>query len=973
VPLGVAEELLARRFVGREADLRWLHDRRAAAAGRGGAVLLLGEAGMGKSRLAAQFAAEVRASGGVVLTGRAVQSGTAQPYRPLAEAFASAARDLSAGGGPAAAVGAAVQRLAPSTPVPVGYDVVAAAETVIAGLRAVTSTVAPAVLSVDDAHWADADTGDVLGYLCDNSAAHGALLVITARPDVTVSSPTAHRLVERRVVGVHELGPLSVSAVDDLVRSCLDHDVPDDVLRFVRRRAGGSPYAAEELVAGLVRSGALVREGTEWLLVAHRLTTVAPTTVAASIRRRVEALAPQTRRILEVAALLGHTFDWRPVGAIVQLDVEAVLASLREAAYSGLVSSDEGDVLSFRHALTRDEVLAGMLAPDRRALAGAALDVLGGAAEGSTAGDPETVLALAELAGRRTVWRTLLVDTGRRAAAQGGVATAVARLQTAIDTAPADDAADELRLAAMEELATVLAVTGDAGRASSVAEQALRAMAGDRGGSGRGTRLRLTLARAALATGRLEEAARHLTIAGAQASGDESPQVTAPDLQVVAAHLALERGDLEAARAGAAEVLAAREGGAEVAADLVCEAMELLGRAERVRDVAAAERWFAAALDTAQLEGRSVWVARALHELGTIDLLETMRLDRLEEARNAAVATGVPATVVGADFHLAEALVARGDSFGGRAVAERAVALAARIRSPMLPWAWLTIARSFAHERDDVMMETALAEAARAAPDDPAVEAGALGRVRVMRALHGADADGARSFLDAAVDLLTQVPGHHFPHWGLWAVLRTMADPGQAAGVRSVAEAGAGAGTRVNRAYVRLAEAVAAGAGGEPVRATAAWDDGIALLRGYESIDWMVHLTGWLVADRALADGWGQPSRWLQDGVRWFSSHDQPVLASACRRVLTGSGLPAPRSGRGESDVPHDLQVRGVTSREVDVLRLLAARLTNAEIAEQLYLSPRTVEKHVASLLRKTGNASRADLAALVSRPERPA
>jgi len=70
-----------------------------------------------------------------------------------------------------------------------------------------------------------------------------------------------------------------------------------------------------------------------------------------------------------------------------------------------------------------------------------------------------------------------------------------------------------------------------------------------------------------------------------------------------------------------------------------------------------------------------------------------------------------------------------------------------------------------------------------------------------------------------------------------------------------------------------------------------------------------------------------------------------------------------PRRGRGESEVPPALRGLGVTSREVDVLRLVVEGLPNREIAARLYLSPRTVEKHVERLVAKTGVPSRAELA----------
>jgi DNA-binding NarL/FixJ family response regulator len=82
--------------------------------------------------------------------------------------------------------------------------------------------------------------------------------------------------------------------------------------------------------------------------------------------------------------------------------------------------------------------------------------------------------------------------------------------------------------------------------------------------------------------------------------------------------------------------------------------------------------------------------------------------------------------------------------------------------------------------------------------------------------------------------------------------------------------------------------------------------------------------------------------------------------------VLRRAGAPVPRQGRGDSTVPARLRVCGVTSREMDVLALVAQGLTNGAIAERLVLSPRTVETHVASLVAKTKVTGRHGLTGLV-------
>jgi len=89
------------------------------------------------------------------------------------------------------------------------------------------------------------------------------------------------------------------------------------------------------------------------------------------------------------------------------------------------------------------------------------------------------------------------------------------------------------------------------------------------------------------------------------------------------------------------------------------------------------------------------------------------------------------------------------------------------------------------------------------------------------------------------------------------------------------------------------------------------------------------------------------------------------LLARTCRDLLRRAGAPTPRT-RGGAVVPPPLRARGVTGRENEVLGLVAEGLTNAQIAERLFLSPRTVDTHVANLLAKTGTRARTELRAWV-------
>ena len=126
---------------------------------------------------------------------------------------------------------------------------------------------------------------------------------------------------------------------------------------------------------------------------------------------------------------------------------------------------------------------------------------------------------------------------------------------------------------------------------------------------------------------------------------------------------------------------------------------------------------------------------------------------------------------------------------------------------------------------------------------------------------------------------------------------------------------------------------------------------------------WLTSLSGatWRGCRRphpALVGGWGQPQTWLETAQASFAAHGIDALAARCAELLSG-----PRPGRWTG--------LGITAREADVLALVAEGLANKDIAARLHVSPRTVEKHVESLLRKAGARSRTQLVA-VAGPAHP-
>jgi DNA-binding CsgD family transcriptional regulator len=160
------------------------------------------------------------------------------------------------------------------------------------------------------------------------------------------------------------------------------------------------------------------------------------------------------------------------------------------------------------------------------------------------------------------------------------------------------------------------------------------------------------------------------------------------------------------------------------------------------------------------------------------------------------------------------------------------------------------------------------------------------------------------------------------------------------------------------RCCFNVALAIVAGRAGDTERAAAlftAGDEGLA------NVPWFRALCRRYAAEAALVDGWGEPAVWLREAEVFFDGCGNEPLARACRSLLRLAGTSPQRrrlapAGAGPPGVE-------LTRREADVLVLLVDGLTNREIASRLYLSVRTVEKHVERLLAKTGQVNRTALA----------
>lgn len=950
-------------LVGRDAELETLTAALVAAThGRGQVVLIVGEPGIGKSRLARELAAVAQARNVTVITGRAAAESGPVAFRPVTEALLGAFRTRPPPEAPEfAPFRPAVSRLLPHWRVE--DEAVAEASSVIVNegvlrlLRLLAGDSAT-LMVLEDLHWADPETLALVEYLADNLGSEPVLCLATLRQEEPGPAAAAARTLHRRrsatFVELTRFGPGDVAT---MARACLQADsLPELLTGALHVRAEGVPFVVEELLAASAEAGLLRREGGGWRLDPDHAAVV-PVSLSDSVHARLTRLGKPAQQVLTAAAVLGRHFDWTLLPDITGHGGAAVLEALRSAVASHLLEPVEGqpDLFRFRHALTRDAVLKGLLPPERVALANRALEAVEEAQPDPEGRWLELAADLALQSGQRGRAAVLLLDAARVSLSRGALST----VEETLDRARRLVVGDRLLTIEIDEaLSDALALAGKTARVFEVGESLIDNLERIDAAPSRLGDAHLRVARAATAAGDWATAQEQINAARRFASHAETGLAARAD--ALAAHVALGEGRLGDAEALARAALAAAE--RADTPEVACEALEALGRIARERDLKEAEALFEHARALAEEHDLTIWRVRALHELCTIDVLETLRLDRLQVAREAAVAAGAVHSLAVVDLHFGCVLVTTFEEEAALEAVRRCAAISRRFGLGVLPIALILEADIAVMQGAFTRAEEVLAEVLALEPD-PWDEAEVWG-CRAMIALVQEDRRTALEYLERSAEELRRAGTKlASPYVGLWAVLSTVAGRDDA---RHELRAAATV-TRWNRGLFGYADAVALGRAGETEAAAAAFAAADRAMRSPVPIPWYGNYARRLVAEAAIADGWGEPIVWLREAEAFFTSARQARLATGCRSLLRKAGVPLPRRGRGDSEVPTDLRSLGVTSREMDVLLLVAEGLSNRDIAARLYLSPRTVEKHVERLAAKTGHVSRAQLVAFAA------
>lgn len=361
-------------FVGREGEQRvLLAAAAAAAAGRGGLVAIAGEAGVGKTRLVEEAVARGAVPAERVLWGRAPEHEGAPPYWPWTQALrgwvgtlddAALREALGDGAADVARLVPSVAERLPDVERADGLDPqqhrFRVFDAVAGFLRRATAS-APMLLVLDDLHWADAASLLLLRAVAPELRGTGLLIVATYRDGERWRAPEAladvARLGERLLLG--GLRPQEVGA---LVHARTGVSPTESVVRDLHRITGGNPYFVDELARLLAADGTLAKGR----LGAVRL----PEEVRAVVRRSLEPLGEAERRLLAVAAVLGHEFDVPLLARAAGLDGLVVLEGLGAATAARLVEEEPGALgrHRFTHALVRETLYGDLPAMERATL-----------------------------------------------------------------------------------------------------------------------------------------------------------------------------------------------------------------------------------------------------------------------------------------------------------------------------------------------------------------------------------------------------------------------------------------------------------------------------------------------------------------------------------------------------------------------------------------------------------------------------
>ena len=963
---GIVSPVLA----GRGAELALMAGAfEAAAAGTPGTVLLGAEAGGGKSRLAGEFAARV-AGRAVVLAGGCVQlSGAGLPYAPFAAALRELVRERGAAEVAALLPGQGAAELAALLPefgaLPSGADPETARARLFELLRALLEALAeqqPVVLVVEDVHWADRPTCDLLSFLVRNLRQAAVLLVVTFRSDSLHRTHPLRALLAglERMDGVTrlELPRLSRDQVAAQLEGILGHPAAPSVTSAVHERGGGNPLFTE----ALLNPGGTVSADLPWSLRDLLLDAV-------------KDLPEQAQQLLRTAAVSGVRVGHALLAAVTRSDDAALTAGLRPAVAANVLVGDT-DGYAFRHELIREAVLGDLL-PGERAQAHRRFAETLEAAPSLGSEGAVAVQVARHWRGAREVERALIAAW--RAAAAAGVAFAYAEQLMMLEQVLElwDQVHDPARHACADRL-SVLMLAADAARWAGEPERGLTLVEAALAGLGEAgdavqraslLRRRAGLLQELLLPGQIDDLRAALALAGdptllrAQTLAQLCWALKREDRCEEAERLASELRDL-------ADRLGDQEHQAEAAMALA--ALRALKGEDTVAALYSA-REAAARAGSGRLEAWAyLTITDVLERRGDHERAVAAGREGLARARQLGLTRQIAAPIAG---NLAESLASTGSWDEALEILDEVLRqdLPALGRfAPLMVRGQIALARG---EREVAARTLADLRSLPIGVHAESQRALALTELQIDCQLADGDLTGAL----ATVALVPACNLDADPRYS-WPLL--------AAAMRACADASAAGLTRGADGLPRLRETLTARAAQIARRSPVQQARAVTVAAEASRADGCQDLAGWDAAAAAW-EAAGQPYPLAYallraagaapaDGnreaavIRLRRASElagqlaaQPLqqqISQVARRVRIQVASP------GNSDAAGPAVPFGLTARELEVLRLVAAGHSNREIAAELFISPRTASVHVSNILAKLNVASRGEAAATAHR-----
>ncbi|MDB4889662.1 MAG: protein kinase [Gemmatimonadetes bacterium] len=371
-------------LVGRVAPLSaGFHALDRARAAHGGALLVSGEAGIGKSRVVRAMLERARSLGFITLQGACFEADRAHPYGPILDL----ARGLAATSSPAlvehyfapasvelVTLFPELRTIFPDTTARQTLDPEEDRRRLFHSFSEAIHTlgkVQPVLLVIEDVHWSDDATLDLMLHLARRISADPISVILTFRSD-EVGSRLGRLLADfdrARCASEVSLNPLGVQDVSSMLQSIFGSQVAfgSSFVNTLHELTEGNPFFIEEMLKGMVVAGDLARTDGAWR--ARPLDNVhVPRTATEAVGRRLAGLSGEARKVASIAAVAGRRFDFRLLQTLTTHGEVELLSLVKELVDAQLVIEESADRFAFRHALTREAIRARLLARERVAL-----------------------------------------------------------------------------------------------------------------------------------------------------------------------------------------------------------------------------------------------------------------------------------------------------------------------------------------------------------------------------------------------------------------------------------------------------------------------------------------------------------------------------------------------------------------------------------------------------------------------------